>query len=363
LGLNHNVDLLKPVNAVLHQLDTSKTSSPECSLVRYITNSITAYSIDGVFPWLDIKVHGVPKVFEKFSAYYSVMLVHTDQVLEKGQLDEFCFRGVRVHQKQPWPPLSQLEMQSVDTHLRPSPWPPFCGYSVDMLWESVFGLFQLSQHAILVGLGYCPLQEKMQWVMHIASTQFRSLPWPSFGTLPAVLQLENFLMSNCMTIVIPMCSDWHISGCSAISSCQVLAFSWSPSVHVYFELIVSQYTLQAIVVIGAIGLSFWSTSATLGISIDAADMLLQTSSFISWVPMCWMLIPHSHELVRWKLSWISVQSVINLLSVDLNGLKVTIPSQARNPCNILQPPNYMPLIHWRDITIVSASSVWEVVCG
>jgi hypothetical protein len=134
--------------------------------------------------------------------------------------------------KQQWPPPTHWILLILNAQLRPSPWPSFWEYSVDMYWESAFGLFQLSQHAILVGLGSCQLQETIQLVMHI----------------------------------IPVCSElpngWQINGCSSNSSCQVFTFSWISGLHLYLKLMVSQYTLQAILVIYALRFWFGLTSYT-----------------------------------------------------------------------------------------------------
>jgi hypothetical protein len=93
---------------------TMLTTSPAAPS-RYITNSIVAYSIDGVKLYLDNKVHEVQITLARLSAHYSVMLVPLHaQALDTGQVgfifgSLFNFGSDTAQPRQPWPPPVPIE--------------------------------------------------------------------------------------------------------------------------------------------------------------------------------------------------------------------------------------------------------------
>jgi hypothetical protein len=134
--------------------------------------------------------------------------------------------------------------------------------------------------AILIDKEHWP--PPMQSLVTDDKVQHRPIPWPSFGAL-TVVQLEIIRRFSSKHWHIPICSElpngWQINGCFPNSTCQVFTVSWISSLHLYLKLMVSQYTLQAILVICALG--FWTqlTSFPPEIQNDVSSRNFQMTQF------------------------------------------------------------------------------------
>jgi hypothetical protein len=130
----------------------------------------------------------------------------------------------------------------------------------------------------------CSTSVSLQCVMHIVSAQLRPIPWPSFGS-HTVMELEIILRLSSTHWQIPTCSEmpngWQINGCSSNGTCgyQVFTFSWISGLHLYQKLMVSQHTLQAILVTCALGFWFRLTSFTTEIQSDVSDSNFHMNQF------------------------------------------------------------------------------------
>ncbi|KAJ1269912.1 hypothetical protein BS78_06G014200 [Paspalum vaginatum] len=331
---SREIDVLKPVDIVtavwnapltlLHFMadipQDNKDWALEHSQRRFITIPTPSLSNRVALLCDSARVHKAPEVFEGMSAHTPLQL----------QLLPTTVAAIR-----PWPPPQQnasiLSFETIRICFSFEP-------SLGSIWVT------MQQRP--------PWPPPTQCDMLSDSVQLRPTPWPCIGCHGAFMKLERFRspVISCLDRKdrkgYKSPNEWHVNACSVHGACQFLSLGWSLDLDL--KLMVSQHTLQGILVMNANGFpKTMMANCVLQIHCDFLDMMLHKSTINSWSDVYCLLFTCHQETVQYTLSW----PWVSLMCMNIHScyFSCTISTWQPAPFTMIGWPQNTKLLFFDDL--------------